>query len=61
MMRWTPVRFERPRPAQHVLCLHEDRSIHIEAMFPDGSFYYDELYGPVTHWMPLPKPPREER
>jgi hypothetical protein len=60
-MKWISVNDKRPTPGRHVLCLHEDRSIHIEGMFPDGAFYFDELYGPATHWMALPKPPREEQ
>lgn len=58
-MKWIPVRAMRPQRGKKVLCLHPDGSIHIEAMLCGGAFYYDELYGPVTHWMPLPKPPRE--
>lgn len=59
-MKWISVRDQRPKPFKRVLCAHEDRSVHIEAMYHDGTFYYDELYGTVTHWMPLPEAPREE-
>lgn len=59
-MKWISVRAKMPQPLHRVLCLHEDGSICIEAMHYDCTFYYDTLYGPVTHWMPLPKPPKEE-
>lgn len=59
-MKWTPVTSARPKPFKRVLCLHENGSIHIEAMFHDGEFYYDDLYGAATHWMPLPAPPAKE-
>lgn len=61
-MKWIPVKLKLPPLCKKVLCLHEDRTICIEARLGGGlfhgEFYYDELYGPVTHWMPLPKPPR---
>ena len=57
-MKWTSVNSARPKPCKRVLCLHESGEICIEAMMYDDTFYFDELYGPVTHWMPLPKPPR---
>jgi hypothetical protein len=59
-MKWISVRAMRPRRGKRVLCLHEDGSIHIEAMLSGGEFYYDALYGPVTHWMPLPVAPGRE-
>ena len=27
--------------------------------FGDGASFYEDLYGDVTHWMPLPAPPTE--
>lgn len=59
-MKWISVRKQQPKPFKCVLCVHESGEICIEAMMYGGEFYFDELYGPVTHWMPLPVAPGRE-
>lgn len=39
--------------------MHEDRNWYIWS--PGGRILLDpDWYGPITHWMPLPEPPKEE-
>lgn len=55
--RWIP-RFNRtPEPGKDVLCAFKNRHIEISWMKSEGYFLYEDIYGRVTHWMPLPEPP----
>ena len=53
---WISVRNILPRKCVDVLLHYTDGTIIIGCRFTEG-FLYQELYGRVTHWMPLPKPP----
>lgn len=59
---WISVKDRLPEKRKDVLCFFQDgimqRSI-IEISWIDSfqRFMYEEIYGEVTHWMPLPEPP----
>lgn len=56
---WVPVTERLPEPLVEVLALYGDGSIDIDWLDNDGDFFYSDLYDGVTHWMPLPQPPKE--
>lgn len=62
--RWIKVEDRLPEPGVNVLALHRgyDKStIKIEWLtFSGGAWIFDKAYGRVTHWMPLPEPPKED-
>lgn len=60
--RWIPVTERLPERYQNVLTVRADRKIRFDAI---GSLdaWYEEVWhtgNPVTHWMPLPEPPKGE-
>ena len=60
--KWIPVTERLPERYQNVLTVREDRKIRFDAI---GSLdvWYEERWhtgNPVTHWMPLPEPPKGE-
>lgn len=60
MSEWISVKDRLPEPKTDILAYHSSGSIKQEiALFGDKPFLYEGLYGPVTHWMPLPEPPKE--
>ena len=61
MGKWISVKDKAPEVATRVLALHPEGRIEIEDYIPylDIGFSYDGLYGPATHWMPLPGQPEE--
>lgn len=68
--RWTPVTERLPEVDEQVLCRyvfggHEDRPFYqvldYYAFDPQPHFQHEGMNGMrVTHWMPLPAPPKEE-
>lgn len=60
MAEWISVKDRLPRGMQNVLMFIDCRGVMIGYYSPiDGLWSYDG-WMPVTHWMPLPKPPKEE-
>lgn len=49
-----------PEPLVDVLCTFNDGSepkiVARSWMYHDGSWAYEEIYGKITHWMPMPEP-----
>lgn len=58
--KWISVKDRLPKPIDNVLVYHEDGTIEIEWLYHAGDFAYEGIYGTVTHWMPLPEPPKED-
>lgn len=65
--RWIPVTERLPKPNKLVLCLWEsgdgEREHYGFATFQSHGVWYvsNEGMPKVTHWMPLPEPPKEEK
>ena len=61
--RWIPVTERMPEGRAWVLCKCR-ANIHEVLSWRDGEWYHDPQHrymsGFVTHWMPLPEPPKEE-
>lgn len=67
--KWIPVTERLPEFEDAVLCMRKSNVYgvrpHQEILYVDeyGFKNYDDIYladGVVTHWMPLPEPPKEE-
>ena len=65
--RWIPVTERLPEAGERVLCYCRANIYEVMKMRTDGDWVhndqvYDSAYmsGFVTHWMPLPTPPKEE-
>ena len=65
--RWIPVTERLPEAGERVLCYCRANIYEVMKMRTDGDWVhndqvYDSAYmsGFVTHWMPLPEPPKEE-
>ena len=62
VVQWIPVTERLPEMYKNVLVIRADRKIRFDAI---GSLnvWYEEVWhtgNPVTHWMPLPEPPKGE-
>ena len=60
--RWIPVEERLPNPKQNVLA-YSPKSGIAEADYADGfwmQYRWSSVMDGVTHWMPLPKLPKEE-
>ena len=60
-MRWIPVEEKMPNPKQNVLA-YSPKSGIAEADYTDGfwmQYKWSSVMDGVTHWMPLPKLPKE--
>jgi hypothetical protein len=68
--RWIPVTERLPEPETDVLTFccgnidiltyrYNRRGLAC-FMFRDDCGYWKETFGKITHWMPLPEPPKEE-
>lgn len=66
-MKWVSVKERLPDNEQWVLCFMENEEFgkfrvfqwsYIDWQWNDGNEWYDEE--DVTHWMPLPEPPKGE-
>ena len=62
--RWIPVTERLPDAGERVLCYCRANIYEVMKMRTDGDWVYDTnhiyMHSFVTHWMPLPKPPKEE-
>lgn len=63
-MNWISVKDRLPERYKEVLCLfrgNKGRGWKIDISWVDSTrfFLYEDLYGKVTHWMPLPEPPED--
>ena len=67
VQEWISVKDSLPENDQWALCFMKDKSFgtfrvfqwnYIDWQWNDGNEWFDEK--DVTHWMPMPKPPKEE-
>ena len=62
--RWIPVTERLPEVRVWVLCYCRANSFDVFRMTDEGHWQYGNrsiyMKGYVTHWMPLPEPPKEE-
>ena len=59
-LKWIPVTERLPEMYKNVLVIRTDGKIRFDAIGSLG-VWYEEIWhtgNPVTHWMPLPEPPR---
>lgn len=54
---WVNRNVRLPEWQVDVLVLHDSGKIDINWVDSVGEFMYENIYGRVTHWMPLPAPP----
>ena len=63
--RWIPVTERLPDAGERVLCYCRANIYEVMKMRTDGDWVYDTnhiyMHSFVTHWMPLPTPPKEEQ
>ena len=59
MSEWISVEERLPEQLVDILVHHAKGKIDISFMCADG-FLMENRLGKVTHWMPLPEPPKEE-
>ena len=61
VQKWIPVSERLPEDNEEVVTYRGRDGIGIECRFGDGSWGFDfDLQDSVTHWMPLPEPPKGE-
>lgn len=60
---WVSVKDRLPEDYQKVLCLFESGTMEVSFRASVKGFCYEgfKQTGKVTHWMPLPEPPKEGR
>jgi hypothetical protein len=54
--KWIPVTESLPEETYQVLTVDDEEWVEIDALGGEGWMSYRN----VTHWMPLPEPPKEE-
>ena len=63
--KWIPVTERLPEDGKYVLCFCRANIICVLRRDKDGDWYENPAHvymsSFVTHWMPLPEPPKEER
>ena len=61
-MEWISIKERKPEPWVLVLVYHSGSGrVRISEMFGSKpEFALESMYGKVTHWMPLPEPPKGE-
>lgn len=61
IQRWIPVEERLPEKWQNVLTVRTDGGFRLDFIGSAGVWYEDVDFVryPVTHWMPLPEPPKE--
>lgn len=68
-MKWINVEIEKPKNGEDILTFDKSReNISTEIYYDEGIFYewseklerYFQNEN-ITHWMPLPEPPKEEK
>ena len=59
---WVSVKDRLPEDYQRVLCLFESGTMEVSFRASVKGFCYEgfKQTGKVTHWIPLPEPPKEE-
>lgn len=59
---WVSVEDRLPEDYQRVLCLFESGTMEVSFRASVKGFCYEgfKQTGKVTHWIPLPEPPKEE-
>ena len=61
IQKWISVEERLPEPLVGVLVHHEDGEIYVGVWFKSFShFLGEDDDNRVTHWMPLPEPPKED-
>lgn len=58
-MKWISVKEKKPEPCVDCLLFYNSGKIKLDICYYSGKFGLEGLYGKVTHWMPLPEPPKE--
>lgn len=58
---WVPVSERLPEHFKDVLVMYESGRIDFDRIDHDEDWLFNDLYGSVTHWMPLPQPPKEDK
>ena len=62
--KWIPVTERLPNAGERVLCYCRANIYEVMKMRTDGDWVYDTnhiyMHSFVTHWMPLPEPPKVE-
>lgn len=56
---WIRVDDKLPKVCENVLAVYEDGHIDSSALIYSGHWLLAPLHGEVTHWRPLPEPPKE--
>lgn len=57
-MNWISVKDKLPKNFDDVLAIYESGRMDVTCRHSDG-WLMERHWGPVTHWMPLPEPPKE--
>lgn len=62
IQQWISVKDRLPEAGQEVLILErfEDEPRHIISVSTYDSKVFDDIWANVTHWMPIPEPPKIE-
>lgn len=59
MAEWINVNDKLPPTYEDVLCYADGHSFYVDFICSDGMWCDDEVRNnKITHWMPLPEPPR---
>lgn len=59
MSEWISVKDRLPDGLTQIIACHEGWRVEPGWFSRDHTFLFECVYGPVTHWMPLPEPPEE--
>lgn len=57
--RWIPVAERMPEKSGYFLCYWNGHTCRCKYFRPHGCFLFNGRQVKVTHWMPLPEPPKE--
>ena len=60
-INWISVKDKLPEPLEDVLVCYTCGKVACGFKSYLSGWLFEVLYGPVTHWMPLPEPPKEVR
>lgn len=56
-MGWATVKEKLPEMYKPVIAYYESGDMALDLIDSQGTFLFERIYGKVTHWMRLPKPP----
>ena len=59
VQRWIPVTERLPENSATVLVCHKNGFVTTNAWL-DAHWWFKNERNPITHWMPLPQPPKED-